>query len=281
MLVLGQPEVHRRKLLEPGGAAVFPSAAPHTGEPGRLIAHPDLPQLDSGAKQGGEVPHQRSEVDPLVRREINGQLVPVPLPFSIADFHQQLRRPGPLDDFLPHFLFAHPKLLMGFAVFHGSSTHHGLERPGVRAGFGAYGAAGAPAALLEGGLAHGTDPAEVATPLDLDNDRLLYVEGIGIILPHEVGLSGALEPDLDRLTHQSSVNAPIAAYFSALRRTSFSGRILRSSVRCRMSASRKASPAPSGSTCAPPTGSLIISSITFKRSRSSAVILSASAARSL
>src|SRR3954463_12050925 len=281
MLVLGQPEVYRGKLLEPGGAAVFPATASHTGEPGRLIPYPDLPQLDSGAKQGGQVPHQRSKIDPLVRREIDGQLVPVPLPFGVADFHQQLVRPGALDDFLTHFLLAHPKLLMGLAVFHGSSAYHGFEWPRVRAGFATYGAAVAPAALFQGRFAHGGDPAQVATPLDLHNDWLLQVEGIGIILPHEVGLSGALEADFDGLTHQSSVNAPMAAYFSALRRTSFSGRSLRSSVRCRMRASRNASPAASGSTCAPPTGSLMISSITFSRSRSSAVILRASAARSL
>ena len=43
----------------------------------------------------------------------------------------------------------------------------------------------------------------------------------------------------------------MAAYFSARRRTSFSGRSFRSSVTCRIRASRSASPVASGSMCAP------------------------------
>ena len=50
VLVLGQAQVDRRELLEPGGAAVLPPAAADAGEPRRLVAHADLAQLDAGAE---------------------------------------------------------------------------------------------------------------------------------------------------------------------------------------------------------------------------------------
>ena len=49
----------------------------------------------------------------------------------------------------------------------------------------------------------------------LDPDR------VRLVAPDEVGLAGALEPNFDGLRHQASVKAPMAAYFSARRRTSF------------------------------------------------------------
>ena len=68
-----------------------------------------------------------------------------------------------------------------------------------------------------------------------------------LVGPQEVILPVALETDFYRRGHQASVKTPIPAYFSARRRTSFSGRNFRSSPTWRMSASRSASPAASGS----------------------------------
>ena len=48
VLVLGEREADGRELGEPGGAAVLPAAAADAAEPGRLVAHADLPELDPG-----------------------------------------------------------------------------------------------------------------------------------------------------------------------------------------------------------------------------------------
>src|SRR5882724_9796725 len=158
----------------------------------------------------------------------------------------------------------------------GSSGEGAAVSPG--AGPTAAGAGGA--ALLGRDVADGGDLGEVLAPLDLDDDRLLDAKRRRVVRPGEVPLAGALETDLDCLWHQASLNTPIAAYFSARRLTSFSGRIFRSSVTWRISASRSRSPAASGSTWAPPTGSGTTSSMSLSRSRSSAVSLRAAAARS-
>src|SRR5690606_40539248 len=122
-------------------------------------------------------------------------------------------------------------------------------------------------------LAHRRHAAEVAAALGFDDDGFGYAEWVVRGVPGEIALAGSLEADLDGLGggDHASVYAPISAYFSARRRTSFSGRIFLSSPRCRMSDSRTASPVWSGSWCAPPAGSGMISSMSLRRSRSSAV----------
>ena len=50
MLILGQPEVDRGELLEPGGAAVLPAAAPDARQAGGFVPDSDLAELDSGAR---------------------------------------------------------------------------------------------------------------------------------------------------------------------------------------------------------------------------------------
>src|SRR3954468_20231604 len=279
MLVLRQSEVDRRKLLEPGRATVLPAAPAHPGEPGRLVPHADLAQLDPGAEQRGQIPDQRPEVNALLGGEGDRQLLPVPLPLRVAHFHQELVGAHSLDHLLAALLFGQADLLVQLQVFVVRATEHRLERRRLLDGL-SDGAAGAAAALLAGHVSDRRYSSQVPAALDFDHDALLDLERIVLVRPDVVPFAGTLEPDFNGLSHYASVNAPIAANFSARRRTSLSGLSFRSSVRCRIRASRRASPAASGSTCPPPTGSLITSSITLSRNRSSAVILSASAARS-
>src|SRR6266566_2143273 len=97
--------------------------------------------------------------------------------------------------------------------------------------------------------------------------------------PAEILLAVPFEPDFDDRIH-FSLRAPIDRYFSSRRLSSLSILILRSWRRWRRRDSPSACAAASGSACAPPGGSGTISSITPRSRRSSAVSLSASAARS-
>src|SRR3954453_2958073 len=222
MLVLGQSEVDRRKLLEPGRATVLPAAPAHTREPGRLIPYPDLAQLDPGAEQRGQVPDQRPEVDALVGREEDGQLVPIPLPLRVAHLHQKLVGAHPLNHFLADVLLRQANVLVQLQVFFVGPPEHRLERGRLFDRL-ANGAAGAAAALLAGDVSYCGYSPQVPAALDLDDDALLDAERIVLVRPHVVRFAGTLEPNLDGLSHQASVNAPMAANFSARRRTSLSG----------------------------------------------------------
>src|SRR5439155_14087674 len=145
----------------------------------------------------------------------------------------------------------------------------------------AHGAAAAPAgAFLGGRFPHRRHPAEVEAALHRHDHRIAEPERLLIVGPEEIVFPIALEADFDGGGHHASVKTPIPAYFSARRRISFSGRTLRSSPRWRSSASRSASPAASGSWWATPRGLGMISSMILNCSRSAAVSLSASAARS-
>ena len=114
---------------------------------------------------------------------------------------------------------------------------------------------------------------------DKENDPRLndavIVEVAFFIGPMEKPAPGTLEPDFYRLGHYASEYAPILPNLSARRRMSLSGLILRSSARLRTNDSLTASPVASGSVCAPPVGSSMISSMTPKE-RKNARILNAS-----
>src|SRR5690606_15207356 len=145
------------------------------------------------------------------------------------------------------------EVLLAAHVLGGGPAEH--LHPGGGGGRLAHGAPGAAApALLERRLAHGAHPAQVLAALRLDDHRVQQAERLGIG-EVEQALAVPLEPHLDRLRHHASAKAPIAAYFSARRRTSRSGRTLRRSATWRMRASRSASPVASGSAWAPPGGS--------------------------
>ena len=222
MLVLGEGEAHGVELAKPGGAAVLAAAAPDAGEPGGLIADPDLAELDAGAKMACEVADERAEVDPLLGGEVDGELVAVPLPLGIAHFHPEVVPLDPLHHRATGVLLLLAELVvLADLVLRGPAHHLGL---GVGLG-GVVGAAAggtAAAALLGGGLSGALDAAEVEAAIGLHDDRLLQAEGVFDVEPAVEPAAIAFETDLDEL-HQASVTTPIPANFSARRRTSFSG----------------------------------------------------------
>src|SRR5436190_2202853 len=66
LLLARHLERDRVEILEPGGAAERAPARPAAVHAPRLVAHPDLAQLDPGVKLGGQVLHQLAEIDPVL-----------------------------------------------------------------------------------------------------------------------------------------------------------------------------------------------------------------------
>src|SRR5690606_18771007 len=66
VLVLGDGQVDRAQLGEPGRGAVLAAAAPDAVEALGLVSHADLLELDARAEGGGEVTHERAEVHPTL-----------------------------------------------------------------------------------------------------------------------------------------------------------------------------------------------------------------------
>ncbi len=239
-LVLGEPQVDGGELGEPGRAAILPAAPPHTGETCGLVADADLAQLDPGLELPGQLADQVAEVHPLLGREVDRELLAVPLPLGVADLHREVVGAHPLDDLAADVLLGAAQLLVGGDLLAGGATQDRGAIAGRRLARGAAAAAGT--AFLEGRFADRADPAEVLAAVGVHDHRVAHPQQVLVPRPVEQPLPVPLEPDLHGLRHQASVYAPIAPYFSARRRTSFSGRIFRSSPTCRSSASRTASP---------------------------------------
>src|SRR5690606_1417754 len=89
-LVLRELERYRLQLGEPRRAAQLSAAAAHAAEQRGLVPHADLLQLDPGAERTREVPHELTEVDALLGREIDDELVAVELPFGFRHLHAEL-----------------------------------------------------------------------------------------------------------------------------------------------------------------------------------------------
>src|SRR5690606_13989225 len=95
-LVLRELEGDWLDFRAPQPAAELAAAPAEAAQALRLVAHPDLPQLDAGLERAGHVLHESAEVDALVGREVDGELVAVPLPFRLADLHAQALTPHDL-----------------------------------------------------------------------------------------------------------------------------------------------------------------------------------------
>ena len=128
VLVLGEREIDRPQLGEPGGAAVLPATAPDAGEAGGLVADPDLPQLDAGAEERGEIADQCPEIDPLLGGEVDGELVPVPLPLGVAHLHHEPVVADPLDHLPADLLLGAAAFLVAADVVGGGAADDRLER---------------------------------------------------------------------------------------------------------------------------------------------------------
>jgi len=90
VLILREGEADGRELAQPGAAAILPAAAAHSLEARRFIPDADLPEIDAGAEDVGEVAHQSAEIDSLLRREKDGELGAIPLPLGVAHLHVEL-----------------------------------------------------------------------------------------------------------------------------------------------------------------------------------------------
>src|SRR6202011_5030320 len=77
-LILGNAEIDGSELGEPRRGAILASAAAYAIQSLGLIAHPDLFQLDAGAEERREIAHQVAEIDALVGREVERELLPIP-----------------------------------------------------------------------------------------------------------------------------------------------------------------------------------------------------------
>ena len=195
VLILGDRQIHGAQLRQPARAAVLPPAPPDPRQPPRLVPRADLAQLDPRPVQSREVADQGAEVHPLLGREVDGELVAVPLPLGVRHFHRE----GVLAHPLPHraadvvLLFA--QLVGDGHVARGGTAHDAAGRSGLR-GFLEGAAVTAAPALLQGGLAQGGDAAQILAPLDLDDHRIVggqWLRG----RPREVLEPVPLEPHFD------------------------------------------------------------------------------------
>src|SRR5256884_4384910 len=90
VLILGERQAYGPELRQPARAAVLAAAPAHAVEPFGFVARPDLAQLDARVEQARQVPHQRAEVHALLGREVDRELLLVPLPLGIGDLHREI-----------------------------------------------------------------------------------------------------------------------------------------------------------------------------------------------
>ena len=87
------------ELIQELGAAERLSADPQSAQHPGLIPHPDLPQLDPGPEDTGQVLHQGPEIHPALRREEKDDLGAVKAVLRLDQLHLQLVA---LDELLAH-----------------------------------------------------------------------------------------------------------------------------------------------------------------------------------
>jgi hypothetical protein len=75
VLVLRHPDRHRLEVLQERGAAQVTAARPDAALKPRLVPRPDLAQLDARLQPAAQVAHQRAEVHPLRRAEVDDERV--------------------------------------------------------------------------------------------------------------------------------------------------------------------------------------------------------------
>src|SRR2546430_2891014 len=136
VLILGEREADRPQLGEPARTAVLAPAAAHALKPLGVVGRDDLPQLDPGVEQAGKVAHERAKIDALLGREIDRQLLPIPLPLGIGDLHRErvLLHPFHHPAAYRGFLFVEP--LGGPRVVRCGAPHDATLRSGGLGGGG-------------------------------------------------------------------------------------------------------------------------------------------------
>ncbi len=119
VLVLGSLGRNRVELFDPGGATEFPPAHPVAAHAFGLVAHADLPQLDTRFELGCQITHQLSKVDSFFGGKVEGDFVAIKLIFAIDQFHHQLMLLHLALAYLQSLLFLIPILLVTTEVLIG------------------------------------------------------------------------------------------------------------------------------------------------------------------
>jgi hypothetical protein len=219
VLVLGDVQVHRAELGEPGRRAVLAAAAADAREALGLVAHADLLELDARAEVRGQVAHEGAEVDALLGREVERELAAVPLPLGVGDLHGERVQPHALGALPARRVVEGREVAGARLVGGGGGAQHAALRAGAVArerggdagavvrrggrvgeravGEGAVGDAGV---ALERELAGRVHAAEVLAAVALDDHGRAAARRLGAVPAEEVA-AVALEGDLDEVGH--------------------------------------------------------------------------------
>ncbi len=141
------------------------SAAADSVQATGFVADADLLELDPRSKQRRQIAHKIAEIHTLLGREVERQLLFVPLPFGVGDLHRQAVRPDALHGFLSRFLVQPVELRCSAAI----ALAREPERFPVRCRSAAPVRAAAVPLLCE--LAEGMYVPEILTAVGIDDDR--------------------------------------------------------------------------------------------------------------
>ena len=216
MLVFGERQAHRPELGEPARAAELAAAPAHAVQPLGLVARADLAQLDPRVKQAGEVAHQRAKVHALLGREVDRQVLLVPLPLGVGHLHREGVLLHPLHHLATHLRFVLVQPVGECRVVGAGAAHDApLGRGWGRSGLGEAASRAPPAALAESDGAEGRHASEIMAPLDFHDHGIVQRERL-LGRPDEVFLPVPLEPDFhdwsqltSRSGHPSKGTSPL------------------------------------------------------------------------
>src|SRR5258705_520117 len=136
-LVLRDAEVPRPQLRQPRSGAVLASATADAIQSLGFIAHADLLQLDPGAEQRSKIAHEVAEIDPLVRSEVERELLAIPLPLGVRELHAEVVGANALHCLAAGFLVEAIQILREPAVLLGRQPQRFPLREGSTAPVGA------------------------------------------------------------------------------------------------------------------------------------------------
>src|ERR1019366_1216599 len=101
-LVLRDARLDGAQFRKPAGAAVLSRATANAVEAPRLVPHADVPHLHARAEQSLELVDELAEIDALLGREIDRELLAVPLPLGVGYLQLELLGADLLDGPAPH-----------------------------------------------------------------------------------------------------------------------------------------------------------------------------------
>ena len=124
VLLLGHLDRHGAQAVGDRVAAEGPAAHAHPAHHPGLVAHPDLAQLDAHLEGRDQVAHQVAEVDALLGREEEQDLLLVQEVVRAHQLHVEAARGDPLARRLVGLLLAHAVLAQAREVDRRGGPHH-------------------------------------------------------------------------------------------------------------------------------------------------------------